>query len=170
MSLARGMGKLLKAFYGRGGTIMEKKQSRELWRTIKFTLFSASAGVIQIGSFTLLNELLRLPYRSSYIIALVLSVLWNFTLNRRYTFKSANNIPVAMLKVFGYYCVFTPVSTLLGGYLVETLLWNEYLVTGLNMILNFTTEFLFDKYVVFHNAIDTNTLAQKEQALPKRTD
>lgn len=132
---------------------MDKK---ELLRTIKFTLFSISAGVIEIVSFTLLNELLNLPYWPCYLIALVLSVLWNFTLNRKYTFQSANNVPVAMLKVFGYYCVFTPVSTLLGNYLAETLLWNEYIVTILNMILNFVTEYLFDRFVVFRDSIDTN--------------
>lgn len=143
---------------------MGKKQHKELWRTIKFVLFSSSAGVIELGSFTLLNELVRFPYWSSYLIALILSVIWNFTLNRRYTFKSASNVPVAMLKVLGYYCVFTPLSTIFGDYLVGTLLWNEYVVTGINMACNLVTEFLFDKYVVFRNTIDTNDLAKKEQA------
>ncbi len=143
---------------------MGNAKRTELWRTLKFVLFSCSAGIIQIGSFTLLNELTSLPYWPSYLIALVLSVIWNFTLNRRFTFKSANNVPIAMLKVFGYYCVFTPVSTILGNYLVDTLLWNEYLVTGINMLLNFVTEFLFDRYVVFRNSIDTNDIAEKERA------
>ncbi len=139
---------------------MEKK---ELWRTIKFVLFSCSAGIIQIGSFTLMNEIAHFDYWVSYLVALVLSVIWNFTLNRRYTFKSASNVPIAMLKVLGYYCVFTPLSTLLGDYLVKTLLWNEYVVTIINMVLNFITEFVFDKYVVFRNTIDTNDIAKKEQ-------
>lgn len=132
---------------------MDKK---ELLRTIKFTLFSISAGIIEIVSFTLLNEFLNLPYWPCYLIALVLSVIWNFTLNRKYTFQSANNVPIAMLKVLGYYCVFTPLSTILGNYLAETLLWNEYIVTILNMLLNFVTEYLFDRFVVFRNSIDTN--------------
>ena len=142
---------------------MESKKNKELWRTVKFVLFSCSAGVIQIGSFTLLNELTGLAYWPSYLISLVLSVVWNFTLNRRFTFKSASNVPLAMLKVLGYYAVFTPLSTLLGNYLVETLHWNEYLVTVMNMVLNFVTEFLFDRFVVFRNTIDTNDLAQKER-------
>ncbi|NLP47670.1 MAG: GtrA family protein [Clostridiales bacterium] len=141
---------------------MPKKQHKELWRTIKFGLFSISAGAIELLSFTLFNELLHWPYWASYLTALVLSVLWNFTLNRRFTFKSASNVPLAMLKVFGYYCVFTPVTTIMGNYLAETLGWNEYLVTGLNMLLNLVTEFLFQKYVVFRNTIDTNELAQEE--------
>ena len=133
----------------------------ELWRVIKFVLFSASAGIIQIVSFTLLNEFTNWPYWPCYLIALVLSVIWNFTLNRRFTFRSANNVPVAMLKVTAYYAVFTPLSTWLGSFLADTLGWNEYLVTALNMILNFVTEFLFDTFVVFRGTIDTNDLAQK---------
>lgn len=140
---------------------MDKK---ELIRTLKFVGFSISAGVIEIVSFTLLNEFAGLPYWPCYLIALVLSVIWNFTLNRKFTFQSANNVPVAMAKVFAYYCLFTPVSTILGNYLAETLGWNEYLVTGLNMVANFVTEYLFDRFVVFRNSIDTNERARKKQA------
>ena len=140
---------------------MPSQRKKELMRSLKFLLFSISAGVIQILSFTLLNELLHLPYWVSYLIALVLSVLWNFTLNRRFTFRSANNVPVAMLKVAAYYAVFTPLSTLLEKYLTETVGWNEYLVTLINMVLNFVTEYLFDTFVVFRGSIDTNDLAQK---------
>ena len=140
---------------------MPSQRKKELMRSLKFLLFSISAGVIQILSFTLLNELAHLPYWVSYLIALVLSVIWNFTLNRRFTFRSANNVPVAMLKVTAYYAVFTPLSTLLEKYLTETVGWNEYLVTLINMVLNFVTEYLFDIFVVFRGSIDTNDLAQK---------
>ena len=143
---------------------MEKRQHSELWRTIKFVLFSCSAGLVEIGSFSLFNEIAKFPYWISYLTALVLSVIWNFTLNRRFTFQSATNVPVAMLKVFGYYCVFTPVSTLLGNYLVDGLFWNEYVVTGINMACNLVTEFLFDKYVVYRNSMDTNDIAKKKSA------
>ena len=138
---------------------MDKK---ELIRTLKFVGFSISAGVIEILTFTLLNEFAHLPYWPCYLIALVLSVIWNFTLNRKFTFQSANNVPVAMAKVLGYYCVFTPLSTLLGNYLAETAGWNEYLVTILNMVLNFITEYLFDRFVVFRGSIDTNDRARKQ--------
>ena len=127
----------------------------ETWRFLKFVLFSASAGIIEIGSFALLNELLDWPYWPSYLIALVLSVLWNFTLNRKFTFRSAADVPRAMLLVAAYYAVFTPSTTLLGNWLVEDLGWNEYLVTGINMLLNVTTEFLWQKYVVYRRQIDT---------------
>lgn len=137
-------------------------RKKELIRSLKFLCFSLSAGVIQLASFTLLNELVRWPYWPCYLIALVLSVVWNFTLNRRYTFQSANNVPKAMAQVFGFYCVFTPASTLLGSYLADTLLWNEYLVTILNMVSNFVLEYLFDRLVVFRKSIDTNDRAGKQ--------
>lgn len=127
---------------------------KEFVKFIKFALFSASAGLIEIGSFTLLNEFTGWSYWPCYLIALLLSVLWNFTLNRKFTFHSAANIPKAMLKVLLYYAVFTPLSTLLGNYLSETLHWNEYLVTVINMLLNFGTEFPFQRFVVFRDKKD----------------
>ena len=132
---------------------------KELLRAVKFTLFSISAGAIEIISFSLLTELTAFPYWPSYLIALVLSVLWNFTFNRRYTFRSAGIVPKAKALVAAYYCVFTPLSTL-GGNVLANLGWNEYLVTGLNMVVNFVTEFLYDKYVVFRGTVDTNNLAK----------
>lgn len=140
---------------------MKNEKRAELIRTIKFTLFSLSAGVIQIGGFALLNELLHLDYWVSYLIALCLSVLWNFTLNRRYIFHSASNVPLAMLKVALFYAAFTPLSTLLEKFLTESCLWNEYLVTLLNMALNFVTEFLYQRFFVFRDSIDTNELGKK---------
>ena len=128
---------------------------KELLRTLKFFLFSISAGVIQMGSFALLNELTALPEWASYLIALVLSVLWNFTFNRKFTFKSDGNVARAMALVFGYYCVFTPVSTWLEHLLAGSLGWNEYLVTAINMVLNLVTEFLFQRFVVYRNSLDT---------------
>lgn len=127
---------------------------KEFLRVVKFTLFSISAGVIQMASFALMNELLQWQYWPCYLIALLLSVLWNFTLNRRFTFQSAANVPVAMAKVLLFYAVFTPLSTLLGNYLAEDLLWNEYLVTAINMVLNFVLEFLYQRYFVFNKNLD----------------
>ena len=128
---------------------------KEFLRVVKFPLISASAGLIEIGVFALLNERLHLAYWLSYLIALVLSVVWNFTLNRKYTFRSAANVPAAMLKVAAYYAVFTPLSTLLEHFLAGTLGWNEYLVTALNMLLNFSTEFLYQRFFVFGGSLDT---------------
>lgn len=129
---------------------------KEALRFIKFAVFSASAGLIELGSFTLLNEVTTWSYWPCYLIALLLSVVWNFTLNRKFTFHAATNVPVAMLKVLAYYAVFTPLSALLGDYLAETLKWNEYLVTVLNMLLNFVTEFLYQRFFVFGKSIDSD--------------
>lgn len=130
-------------------------KKEETIRVIKFTLFSISAGVIQMLAFTLLTELTLLPYWPRYLTALVLSILWNFTLNREFTFKAANNIPIAMMKVAVFYLIFTPVTTIGGSYLVETLGWNDYLVTALNMLLNFVTEYLYDRFIVFGKDMNT---------------
>ncbi len=140
---------------------MENNKKKEFWRVLKFVGFSASAGVIELGSFSLLNELTNWTYWPCYLIALVLSVLWNFTLNRKFTFQSANNVPKAMFLVFLFYCVFTPTTTILGNYLAEGLKWNEYLVTGINMALNISTEYLYDRFVVFKKTLDTNDIAKK---------
>ena len=131
------------------------KDKQEIWRAIKFLLFSASAGIIEIGSFALLNELTDWSYWPCYLIALVLSVLWNFTLNRKFTFRSANNVPVAMLKVALYYAVFTPLSTLAVKYLTETAGWSPVFADGLNMLCNLVTEFLYQRFFVFGKSIDT---------------
>ena len=125
--------------------------NKNLWQMIKFTLFSISAGVIQIGSFTVLNEVFKMIYWPAYLISLVLSILWNFTLNRKYTFKSATNVPIAMAKVFGFYLVFTPLSTWL-GHLAEGAGVNEYIVLGLTMLSNFILEFLFCKFLVYRGS------------------
>ena len=109
---------------------------KEIIRAIKFALVSASAGIVEIGVFTVMNEFTGLKYWPCYLTALIASVVWCFTINRRYTFKSTKNVPRAMAMVFAFYLVFTPATTILGNYLAETLHWNEYLVTGINMALN----------------------------------
>ena len=154
---------------------MDSEKKKSILMFIKFALFSCSAGLIQIVSFTLMNELL-LPssfiqnliqenetfgkimeseYGPIYLVALILSVLWNFTINRKFTFKSAANVPIAMLKVFGYYLVFTPISTLLGNYFTDDVMINEYIVLGVTMVINMVTEYLFTRYVVYRNQIGT---------------
>ncbi len=143
---------------------MTGEKKKEALRALKFTLFSVSAGVIELVSFALLNETLHLPYYVSYITALVLSVLWNFTLNRKFTFQSANNVPKAMLLVALFYCVFTPLTGWLEHVYTMTLGWNEYVATILNMTLNFVTEFLYDRFIVFRDSIDTNDIAQKNKS------
>ncbi len=133
-----------------------KENKKELWRALKFTLISLSAGIIQIGSFTLLNEFILGEDNAaiSHFIALVLSVIWNFTINRKVTFKSSNNIIKSMVLVALFYVVFTPASTLFMGWATENG-WNEYLVEGINMLANFVLEYLFTRLVVYRNSCDT---------------
>ena len=132
----------------------KKKDYKVLFRAIKFTLISISAGIIQIGTFTLMYEVLNWIYWPSYLISLLLSVLWNFTINRKYTFKSANNVKVAMLLVLAFYAVFTPVSTILGS-LAEGSGVNGFIVEIITMLSNFVLEFLYNRFVVYRNSCDT---------------
>lgn len=129
------------------------KGNKQIWQALKFTLFSISAGVIQIGSFALLETVVK-TYWIPYLISLVLSILWNFTLNRRYTFKSAANVPIAMAKVFGFYVVFTPLSTYL-GHLAEGVGVNDFVILIVTMLANFVLEFLFCKLVVYRGKENT---------------
>ena len=147
-----------------GAAENQKLSTKEnILQTVKFALFSASAGIIQFASDALFNEVFHLKPEISYLISLVLSVLWNFTFNRKFTFKSANNVPIAMLKVAAFYCVFTPLTTWFTKYATGTLEWNKYLVQVLCMATNLVTEFLYDKFVVYRNSINTNDIAQKEK-------
>ena len=134
---------------------MEKKT---LWQAVKYLLFSVSAGLEQAGVFALLTYVVFRGQDQLFwlcnLIALVCSVLWNFTLNRKYTFQSANNVPIAMLKVAAFYVVFTPLSTWAGNWLCG-IGWNEYLVLILSMLSNFVLEFLYQRFFVFGASIDT---------------
>ncbi len=140
---------------------MENKRKKEALRALKFTLFSISAGVIEALSIFLLETLTPLPSWACYLIGLTLSVLWNFTLNRKFTFQSANNVPIAMLKVACYYAVFTPLSTWAVKYLTETAGWHPVFADGLNMLCNLVTEFLYQRFFVFGKSIDTAPLPKK---------
>ena len=158
--------------------VMEKEnvsKKQNVLMAVKFAFCSAGAGIVQTVSFTALNELSKrtevfdfLPeklinneYGLFYFIALFLSVLFNFTVNRKFTFKSAANVPVAMLKVFGFYCVFTPLSIWWGNALTSAG-WNEYLVLAFTMIVNMVTEFLFSRFVVYGNSINTAVKDDKD--------
>ena len=148
----------------------EKKQKLTKRQTIvqvaKFVAFSMGAGIIQIVSYTLIHEISGWAHWKCYLPSLILSVLYNFTVNRRYTFKSATNVPIAMLKVAFYYCIFTPVSTYLGN-LAETAGINNYIIEAVTMVCNLVTEFLVCRFWVYRNSINTNKLAEKQKAESK---
>ncbi|WP_058302606.1 GtrA family protein [Gorillibacterium timonense] len=133
---------------------MVNKARTELFRTVKYFGIAASAGVIQMLMFTLLDQFTHWSYWLCYVTALVISVLWNFTLNREFTFKANNNISIAMTKVAVYYAIFTPVTTIMGDHLVEVLSWNPYLVTFISLLVNGVTEFLYQRFFVFGKSVD----------------
>ena len=134
---------------------------KELLRSVKFIFFSISAGLIQIAAFTLMEEVFHVTHWVAYLTALALSVLWNFTLNRKFTFHSAGNVPVAMLKVAVFYLVFTPLSTWWTAVLTgPEFLWNEYVVLIGTMLINFATEYLYQRFFVFGRTMDTDQKAK----------
>ena len=134
--------------------MQKSDKAREIIRAVKFTLISISAGVIQIGSFTLLYEALELKYWLAYLVSLLLSIIWNFTINRKVTFKSAANVPKAMAQLLGFYAVFTPTTMLLGQW-VEGIGVHGIVVEAVTMLLNFVLEFLFCRFVIYRDSLDT---------------
>lgn len=147
---------------------MEQNKKKEVWRATKFTLFSISAGVIEFVSFSLFILLPGYSKERFYWLAalgsLILSVLWNFTFNRKFTFQSAKNVPIAMMETLSYYIVFAPLSIWLAQiYLIDTLNWNELLVKAAVMVINFVTEFLFQRYVVFGKTVDTKPIKKEKE-------
>ena len=146
----------------------------EAWQAVKFTLFSISAGIIQIGTYTLMYEVLAWRPWLSYLVSLILSVLWNFTFNREYTFRSEADVKRSMMLVGLFYLVFTPVSTwwtaaltgenpFTGSAASDEPQMNNYVVQAGTMLVNFVTEFLYQRFVVYRHTIDTNERARKKQ-------
>ncbi len=143
-------------------------KTQQFLQILKFTGFSISAGVIQFVTTGALSTWTNLiPYWIAYLIGLVLSVVWNFTFNRKFTFKAANNVPLAMTLVILYYCAFTPISTFGADAIVESwknaagIGWSddyEMVITASMMILNFVTEFIWDKLVVFNQKVTDKIL------------
>ena len=141
---------------------VKPSKNQQFIQFIKFTLFSASAGAIQLLSTTILHQWtgwLLDYYWLAYIIGLTLSVIWNFTFNRKFTFKAANNIPLAMTLVIIYNCIIVVPLALGGDALVN--LWGEQwgiLVTAISLLINFITEFFWDKYIVFNQKVTDKIL------------
>ena len=126
---------------------------------LKFVAFSCGAGIIQFGVSTLLFRFTSMHYWLAYLIGLILSVIYNYTLNGLFTFKIKKKIWLVALLVLGYYAVFTPASLLWGAWLTDGNVlelftvkhagWNEILVLAITMLINMITEFAYSKYVVF---------------------
>ena len=152
---------------------LKADKRHEAMQALKFTLFSISAGVIQIVSYTLFYEVFHWAPWLAYLVSLVLSVLWNFTFNRTYTFRSDADIKKSMGLVALFYLVFTPLSTwwtaaltgenpFTGAAASQQPLVNNYVVQIGTMLINFVTEFLYQKFVVYRGTIDTNERAGRK--------
>jgi len=152
------------------------KKNNSAWQFFKFLLCAASAGIIQFVTFTILQTIFKKTgtdqtlgtmwfFQDGYLkttfiattCALVLSILWNFTLNRKFTFKAANNLPLAMVLAFCFYIPFYPFQTWYVGtieqelfkYTTTNAIWPGLIAEGTVMIINFVLEFLWQKFVVF---------------------
>ena len=141
----------------------KKKDKTEVIRAVKFAIVSASAGIVEAVVFTGMNELGNFPYAVNYLTALIASIIWCYTVNRKYTFKSDKPMKVVLLYAAAFYAVFTPATTLLGSWLTGTLMWNEYIATAINMALNLSLEYLYDTFVVYRNNMDNNDVAKKDR-------
>ncbi len=155
-------------FFFRRDIINPQKPTKEqnFQQAFRFFWFSVSAGVIQFVSATIINEFISEKYWASYLPALILSVIWNFTLNRKFTFKSVANVPRAMFKIAVYYAIFAPLSTWWGVVLVNGIGWNYYITLFLTMVVNLITEFLVNRLFVYRNKMYTAEI-KTEKTLPE---
>lgn len=138
---------------------LTRKQILLQW--IKFIIFSLSAGGLQFISFAIMHDFFYWGYIPSYPIALIISYVYNVTLNREFTFKSATNLPVAIVKVTFYYIIFAPLSSW-WGWKLENIL-NPYVILLGTMLVNFVTEFLFYNFFIFSGSVNTNKRGLAEQ-------
>jgi len=141
---------------------------QETTKFFQFVFFSISAGLIQVLVFTLLKVVLERSYWASYLPALIASVLWNFTINRKFTFKSVSSVPTAMMKIAVYYLIFTPLSTWWGDTLnglrpgINLVAWS-YIVLISTMLINFVTEFGVYRFWIYRSSINSSKAGQREQ-------
>lgn len=129
------------------------RPKQQFFQFLKFLAFSLSAGVIQIVTFELLYTVIGWKsWWATYLISIILSVVWNFTFNRKFTFKAATNVPVSMVLALLFYVPFIPLSVF-GGNALEGIGWNGTLVTLMMMVINFLGEFVWDKFIVFNEKV-----------------
>lgn len=159
---------------------INSKKKENFIQVLKYTLCAGSAGVIEAASFALLIWLLGLTVKDSQsftninflgsemnwiqivaqMVSLALSVVWNFTLNRKFTFQSNANVPKVLALAFAFYIPFYPASTLFVGWFAAYLtgagaiVVAGYLPKALAMIANFVLEFVWQKFFVFRDKLE----------------
>ena len=152
----------------------KKEKRKGVMQFIKYALCAASAGIIQIVLFSILQAVIPSNGKTIHFIvedmdlvtfiattvALCASILWNFTFNRKFTFKDAGNVPKAMILAFLFYVPFYPFQTwyvhTIKSLLVEAIGTDGagIIAEGTVMIINFALEFMWQKFVVFRKPKD----------------
>lgn len=152
----------------------KKEKRKGVMQFIKYALCAASAGIIQIVLFSILQAVIPSNGKTIHFIvedmdlvtfiattvALCASILWNFTFNRKFTFKDAGNVPRAMILAFLFYVPFYPFQTwyvhTIKSLLVEAIGTDGagIIAEGSVMIINFALEFMWQKFVVFRKPKD----------------
>ncbi len=170
--------------------VKPKTKNQVFLQLLIFTAFMASAGVIQFVTTGLLSTWTGLMkseeddyYWCAYLAGLVLSVIWSFTFNRKFTFKAASNLPLAMGLVALYYCAFAPLSTFGADAIIGAWKsaagenWNdnyEMVITAAMMLINFVTEYFWEKFVVFNDGvmakIERKLHIKHKEKLPAQTE
>lgn len=164
--------------------VLAKRAKRKgVVQFIKYALCAASAGIIQIVLFSILQTVLPKDMGNIHFIvedmqlgtfiattvALCASILWNFTFNRKFTFKDAGNVPLAMFLAFLFYVPFYPFQTWY-VHTIKTLLSHHINVDGAGIIaeasvmaINFALEFIWQKFVVFRKPKDKKTATTQQE-------
>lgn len=165
------------------GKIEKKKKLEGVFQFIKYALCAASAGIIQLVLFTILQAVIPATDKTIHFItedmelvafiattvALCASILWNFTFNRKFTFKDASNVPKAMILAFLFYVPFYPFQTWYVGTIKKVLMDHMnadlagIIAEGSVMVINFVLEFIWQKFVVFRKPKAKEELAEAEQ-------
>ena len=149
----------------------KKEKRKTLFQIIKYAICTASAGLIEFITFTILtktpilssmaNEKVwfftenNLAWFVATAIALFLSIVWNFTINRKFTFKSAGNVPRAMSLAFLFYVPFFPFKLWFNSYMPEHLGVDSLLIEVITMLINGVLEFCWQKFVIYRKEQDT---------------
>ena len=167
------------------------KKNSSVWQAVKYFLCAASAGLIQFVTFTILSTVfdktgvtasmgkmwffgeMDKSLFTATTIALGLSIIWNFTLNRKFTFKAANNVPLAMGLAFLFYVPFYPFQTWYVGAVTGAIrdaigqpeaTWPSIIAEGTVMLINGILEFCWQKFVVFRMPKGKDVMPEEENA------
>lgn len=172
---------------------LKAARKKKAKRFLKYAIIAISGGLIQLTAYIILSDAIKLDkhvsfdaiyqkqpwlteifydpdtgktYGLSYFIAVSLSVIWNFTFNRKYTFKSASNVPKAMLLFVLYYAFSIPFNCWAIVQLNKLVVFplSDKVILICIMLANGLPAFFYQRYVVFGRSLDTKHKKKKRQA------